>query len=240
MAQLITQTLEPFKCCECGCGQVTFCYTTTDSRIGAVRGEPARRIKGHNPKNKPKPIGSHRLCKGCGNLLPRTLDFFFGDASHRDGLQTRCKLCVRSKNNAYESLDPERWKAYRTFYRESNSAEAKRYLTEWKSQNRDKFRQYLRDAQARRRIQIGSPVEAIDFRAVYDAHAGICGICLEPVSYADASLDHIVPLARGGAHTASNVQPAHLQCNAIKGARPLEFAQFYIRSKKLKESKRAL
>lgn len=33
------------------------------------------------------------------------------------------------------------------------------------------------------------------------------------------SLDHVVPLSRGGAHTIENVQLAHLRCNMSKGAR---------------------
>jgi 5-methylcytosine-specific restriction endonuclease McrA len=33
------------------------------------------------------------------------------------------------------------------------------------------------------------------------------------------SLDHIVPLTKGGAHDPSNVQLAHLRCNTAKGNR---------------------
>lgn len=35
-----------------------------------------------------------------------------------------------------------------------------------------------------------------------------------------ASLDHVVPLSRGGLHAMSNVQLAHLGCNMRKGDRP--------------------
>lgn len=38
------------------------------------------------------------------------------------------------------------------------------------------------------------------------------------------SVDHIVPLARGGSHSADNVQSAHLLCNLRKGARVNEMA----------------
>lgn len=51
-----------------------------------------------------------------------------------------------------------------------------------------------------------------------------CRICLEPVDMAlkwphpfSQSLDHIVPIARGGAHIQSNCQLAHLRCNISKG-----------------------
>lgn len=57
----------------------------------------------------------------------------------------------------------------------------------------------------------------------------VCGICDGEIDmtlrYPHAmSLvrDHIVPIARGGAHDPANQQPAHRQCNERKGVRPLE------------------
>lgn len=51
-----------------------------------------------------------------------------------------------------------------------------------------------------------------------------CGICGRPISkkarYPDTqsvSLDHIIPLSRGGPHTYDNVQVAHWGCNVAKG-----------------------
>lgn len=52
-----------------------------------------------------------------------------------------------------------------------------------------------------------------------------CGICLGPVDMQlkhpnpkFASIDHIVPLAKGGTNEISNLQIAHLHCNLSKGA----------------------
>jgi hypothetical protein len=54
-----------------------------------------------------------------------------------------------------------------------------------------------------------------------DRHrCGICGTRVDPLlEYPDpmsASIDHIVPLSRGGTHTYDNVQLAHLKCNRDK------------------------
>lgn len=38
--------------CACGCGKETELYTTTDSRIGCVKGQPARFVKGHRMRRK--------------------------------------------------------------------------------------------------------------------------------------------------------------------------------------------
>lgn len=70
----------------------------------------------------------------------------------------------------------------------------------------------------KRRWAAVSKGERILREAVYDCSRGICGICREPVPFERFSIDHIVPLSRGGAHSMVNLQLAHLSCNARKGA----------------------
>lgn len=49
-------------------------------------------------------------------------------------------------------------------------------------------------------------------------HSHICGICKDPIeSIHDATVDHIVPLARGGSNRFDNFQLAHENCNSEKG-----------------------
>lgn len=56
-----------------------------------------------------------------------------------------------------------------------------------------------------------------------DGHdCGICGHHIPAVAYPDmdsASIDHIVPISRGGKHTLSNVRATHLRCNIARGNR---------------------
>lgn len=57
---------------------------------------------------------------------------------------------------------------------------------------------------------------------VFDRDGWTCHICGEPVDrdsadpLSRASLDHVVPIARGGLHTLENVKCAHLRCNIRK------------------------
>lgn len=60
---------------------------------------------------------------------------------------------------------------------------------------------------------------------VFERDNWTCGICDEPVDQdikwpdpRSVSLDHIVPLALGGAHSRANTQCSHLTCNVRKGA----------------------
>ena len=59
----------------------------------------------------------------------------------------------------------------------------------------------------------------ITLEFVFKKALGICALCNKWTPASKASLDHIVPISRGGGHTADNVQLAHLKCNQSKGNR---------------------
>lgn len=71
----------------------------------------------------------------------------------------------------------------------------------------------------------GVDYEEFDRDEIFERDAWTCGICCEPIdpylAYPEplsASIDHVVPWSRGGAHTRENSQAAHLVCNLQKGA----------------------
>lgn len=71
-------------------------------------------------------------------------------------------------------------------------------------------------------------VESISRKRVFERDSWKCGICLcqidKAAKYPDlksASLDHIIPIAKGGSHTYDNVQAAHFICNSFKSDRLL-------------------
>jgi 5-methylcytosine-specific restriction endonuclease McrA len=54
-------------------------------------------------------------------------------------------------------------------------------------------------------------------RTLLKKQAGVCPCCFEPISsIAIAEVDHAIPLAKGGVHSASNFILAHAQCNKEK------------------------
>jgi len=86
---------------------------------------------------------------------------------------------------------------------------------------------YHRDADRdrRRAVSKGKPAERVFRRVVFQRDAWVCGVCygfvdrhVEHPDPASPSLDHIVPLGRGGSHSYANVQLTHLGCNIRKGA----------------------
>lgn len=85
--------------------------------------------------------------------------------------------------------------------------------------------------QKRRALKLQLPADDIRPADVYERDEWVCGLCSEPVdrslSWPDPmspSLDHVLPLSKGGHHVMGNVQLAHLSCNVRKGARTEELA----------------
>jgi hypothetical protein len=72
----------------------------------------------------------------------------------------------------------------------------------------------------------GVEYESVDARRVYARDKWRCGLCREKVDKSlkyphpmSASLDHVVPMSKGGGHTYANSQCAHWKCNVDKGNR---------------------
>jgi 5-methylcytosine-specific restriction endonuclease McrA len=70
-----------------------------------------------------------------------------------------------------------------------------------------------------RASKLGVVAEEVDFHKILLDSNGLCGICREPFDLFGIEFDHVVPLARGGTHTADNIQAAHARCNRVKGVR---------------------
>lgn len=82
---------------------------------------------------------------------------------------------------------------------------------------RAKATDYVHSRIARQR---GGVVTSVDFKALLAEHGMVCHICGLPIeSRADMHFDHVIPLSRGGAHSAENIRPAHAFCNLSKGAK---------------------
>lgn len=75
---------------------------------------------------------------------------------------------------------------------------------------------------ARKKVGAGDRISLDEVRERDHDRCGLCGkrVGKQPWPHPmSASLDHLVPLSLGGAHTMANVQLAHLRCNSRKGAR---------------------
>lgn len=83
---------------------------------------------------------------------------------------------------------------------------------------------FCRESKQRREKQIAAGyVEPVSYEKLYERDHGVCQICGMPVpddKFADNSwggtIDHRVPLSKGGKHSQSNCQLTHRICNSLK------------------------
>lgn len=159
---------------------------------------------------------------------------------------------ILAVNKAYREADPERTRRIRRNYKENNRDKIKAYekanpdkVRAWKMKyidaNRDKHmlavekyqkenREKVRDVCKRRRKYIaGATKGKFSSFEIYERDKWICQICQQPVDKnlifphpMSKSIDHIIPISRGGSHEESNVQLAHLVCNKKAGAKKQE------------------
>lgn len=82
----------------------------------------------------------------------------------------------------------------------------------------------------RRALSRDAFVEPVRRGEIFARDGYRCKLCGDPLAMAEKvphplapTIDHVTPLARGGAHAPSNVQAAHFLCNSRKGDNVLAF-----------------
>lgn len=83
------------------------------------------------------------------------------------------------------------------------------------AEEREKKKGYP-SAAKRRAIEFGVYDEDVNKRTLWSLYNGECGICGGEVKYMSMTIDHIIPLSKGGRHNYGNCQPAHATCNRRK------------------------
>lgn len=80
--------------------------------------------------------------------------------------------------------------------------------------NKDKFRDW--DERRRARERGAERVEKIDREYIIARDSGICHLCGKKPPRHLIELDHLVPLSKGGNHTADNLRVSCRRCNRVR------------------------
>lgn len=135
---------------------------------------------------------------------------------------TRKKPCCEDCYRGGVALTKEFWVADRPYECRGCSREfdPKQPQQEWCSEGcRNRFHTHAKRVRHRKAMVD----EDISIGGVYERSNGVCGICCGEVDLSipcphpmSASIDHVIPLAKGGLHKWGNVQLAHFGCNSRK------------------------
>lgn len=129
--------------------------------------------------------------------------------------RNRDALCA--KDRSYYQANKKERLARNAIWAATHSDKALAIKRAWKRRNPQDKRDYKHRRKAR--LRGAGAVDVFAKREIYERDGWLCGICGEHVAEADASVDHIVPVSKGGAHTRDNVRTSHIACNRKRGNR---------------------
>lgn len=197
------------------------------------------REMGRKPRSEQKirrvytdPLTGDRMkqCARCEKELPVSL---FAVVSGR--VRSYCKECETNYNHELYWRDPERARAAARLDYERHTDERLQRAREWREANREWVENYQREyneqhleqkaayTQRRRAEALGAPVvEEVDRVAIIQRDKSTCYLCGKLLGRREITLDHVIPLSRGGSHTAENLRVCCHTCNVRKKDRLLE------------------
>ncbi len=162
----------------------------------ALAKEYRKRLRAENELH--PPAVQEKICYSCKRL--KTGDEFHVSKTRRDGLNSRCKTCTITSGKVNHAKDP------------SKKAASSRA---WMRANPEKRAAIYARRKHLERTAPGGPYSPYreDYKPRVAAYAGLCAYCRK-VPY--ATLEHAVPLTRGGTNFPDNIYPACRPCNGQK------------------------
>lgn len=166
--------------------------------------------------------GRHVVCRECGNAYDTGArrSIFCSDDCRKRRARRQFHAAFVSVRETNPTIT-KRCRECGTCFTTNFMASARRFCSQTCSR-----RCTHRAAKAARRARkLDAFVTRVDRRAIILRDGGMCQLCGQPVDltarvpqYWAATMDHAIPLAKGGTHEPANVQLAHFICNSRKGA----------------------
>jgi 5-methylcytosine-specific restriction endonuclease McrA len=164
-----------------------------------------------------------------------------GHVSERMVSNSNCVECLRLASAAYHERHRERliadMREYAKRDAEGNRRRSREWAAnnrgkaaEWKVRNRDRATFHQRNREARKRMN-GSDF-TLDQWVEIQERFGRCCVCCGEAGVA-LTVDHIVPVSRGGVDSYENIQPLCRTCNGRKGTQTIDYREVFLASKNM-------
>ena len=149
----------------------------------------------------------------------------------KSGYLNDCKECRNPMNNDYYKKYPEKsiaatrkWQAnnrehslaYKKEYNAAHREERNTYLMEWVKKYPLKW--YIHTLN--RKLRKVGKIALEEWTALCEKFNHQCVSCGKK---SKLTMDHIVPLSKGGRHEIKNIQPLCKSCNSVKGTKTIDY-----------------
>jgi 5-methylcytosine-specific restriction endonuclease McrA len=157
---------------------------------------------------------------------------FYRDVDHNDGLRSRCKSCLsgvesaRKRNSGYfasEKYRSQRRARDRALYAAARSIGPEhpgywRYTYQRRTPDRQRYERKLFLNRRRLALKKGAAgcYEQAEWEALKRRYGFTCPACLRVEPAIVLTVDHVVPLSKGGSNNIENIQPLCRACNSRK------------------------
>lgn len=130
----------------------------------------------------------------------------------------QCRTCRKAALKRDYDAHGDKRRAGMAAWREENAEQHRANARAWAQANPEQANLISRLKKHRRRE--AGVLTAADWRAVLDLYGEACLAC---GSDEPPTIDHVVPVSRGGTNTADNVQPLCSPCNTRKGTKTIDY-----------------
>lgn len=125
---------------------------------------------------------------------------------------------VKECNKRYYYKNIDKIKEYRL----KNSEKAIESTYDWRKNNPDKAKVLYRNEAHKRRLLVKitpeeNGITLEEWEDILKYQNNICNMCKLPFDDISPTMDHIIPVSKGGLHTKENIQALCRSCNSKKG-----------------------
>ncbi len=205
----------PSGFCWCGCGERTSISRRAESRDGVKVGQYCTFCSGHQHIVKPR-SDNLKYCTSCKRDKPR--EEFYKSNTSIDGKKSHCAECLKERTRLYYKKNQEERKNYSRKYYQAHLEEYTSYNKEYRQKELEYFREHAR---YRRALEVGARgnYTKVQWEArinFFGRRCFNCGCNWDTLVPNDQTVEHMIPLSRGGSNWPSNLRPACRSCNSKK------------------------
>lgn len=173
-----------------------------------------------------------KVCSTCKESKP--IGEFNRWSKAKDGLKPYCRSCASSANKKlYENPDykqqvisrVQEWRGKHPGCREQEYLASRDHriakVLEWQKANPEKVRSYKKNSKHKRRTAtLTGHVSVTEWLQLCAENNQTCLRCKE---VKPLTMDHVIPLSKGGLHSIENIQPLCGSCNSIKHTKSTDY-----------------
>ena len=146
----------------------------------------------------------NKVCYKCKE--EKSIDLFYKKSSTKDGLTSHCKKCI----NLYNSEKKEQKREYDYYYRIRNRKRIKKVKDLYYLNNHELYRDKAHGRRAKVNQNGVFKILRKELKKLYSSPCFYCG------SLNKITIDHVIPISRGGTHGIGNLVAACAFCNRSK------------------------